>query len=182
MIPGWGRFACVTRGSQGLSRSKWAPMSEVSGAVVRRLVPMSDAIDAVRNAFVLTSRGRCDLPMRCATLSTAPRFWDSSVKDDAHINAVGAFRQSMCELQADLLGRAAVIAIDQREAALEEAGDLIQAIAAGAISIESLVEIGALLAAGGRDCNGGPTLFKSLGIASQDWAIADLIRSRVGVN
>jgi ornithine cyclodeaminase/alanine dehydrogenase-like protein (mu-crystallin family) len=115
----------------------------------------------------------------CATPATTPLFRDSSVKDDAHINAVGAFRPSMCELPADLLRRADVIAIDQRQAALEEAGDLIQAIATGAISRESLVEIGTLLGAGSHERNGGPTVFKSVGIASQDWAIADLVRTRV---
>jgi ornithine cyclodeaminase/alanine dehydrogenase-like protein (mu-crystallin family) len=116
----------------------------------------------------------------CATPATAPLFKDSSIKDDAHINAVGAFRPSMCEVPADLLRRADVIAIDQWAAALEEAGDLIQAIASGAISQKSLVEIGTLLGAGARDRKGGPTVFKSVGIASQDWAIADLVRTRVG--
>jgi len=131
--------------------------------------PIRDADVAVAGADVIC----------CATPATTPLFRDSTVKDDAHINAIGAFRPSMCELPADLLRRADVIAIDQRQAALEEAGDLIQAIATGAISRESLVEIGTLLGAERRERNGGPTIFKSVGIASQDWAIADLVRTRI---
>jgi ornithine cyclodeaminase/alanine dehydrogenase-like protein (mu-crystallin family) len=137
-----------------------------------RVRPVADADQAVSGSDVVC----------CATPSTTPLFQSTSIKDDAHVNAIGAFRRSMCELPGDLLRRASVIAIDQREAALEEAGDLLQAIDGGDITEESLVEIGTLVAAGTRERKAAPTIFKSVGIAAQDWAIADLVRARIGVD
>ena len=131
---------------------------------------VADADTAVEGADVIC----------CATPSTTALFRNQSVKDEAHINAIGAFRPSMCELPADLLQRASVIAVDQVKAALEEAGDLLQAIESRDITKDALVEIGALLIAGAGERYSGPTVFKSVGIASQDWAIADLVRTRIG--
>ena len=96
-----------------------------------------------------------------------------------HINAVGAYRPDMCEVPAAAFGRAAVVVIDQLEAVLAEGGDVIQAIAAGQLRQESLVEIGQLLAVPAAP-PGGTTIFKSVGIAAQDWALAELVVSRAG--
>ena len=79
----------------------------------------------------------------------------------------------MCELNGDLLRSASILAVDLRSAALEEAGDIIQALDAGAISGDSLVELGHLLVAKNVRRH-GRTVFKSVGIAAQDWAIANL--------
>jgi ornithine cyclodeaminase len=114
----------------------------------------------------------------CATNATEPLFSRADVGDDVHVNAIGAFTLSMCELGADLLADARVLAVDQVEAALEEAGDLVRAIEAGAIATESLQELGTLLAAGRPVEQGGLTVFKSVGIAAQDWAVTTLARER----
>jgi ornithine cyclodeaminase/alanine dehydrogenase-like protein (mu-crystallin family) len=114
----------------------------------------------------------------CATPSTAPLFDGSRVGSGAHINAIGSFTPTMRELPPDVLARATVIAVDKIEAAMEEAGDLLQAIESGHITQDRLVELGTLLARGSLDVENGPTVFKSVGIGAQDWAIADLVRSR----
>jgi ornithine cyclodeaminase len=112
-----------------------------------------------------------------ATRSQAPLFEVGDLAPQAHINAIGAYTADMCEIPADAFAKAAIVAIDQLEAVMAEAGDLIQAIDAGQLRRESLVEIGHLLAS--RDGPpAGLTIFKSVGIAAQDWALGELVVSR----
>jgi ornithine cyclodeaminase len=127
------------------------------------------AAEAVRGAHVICT----------ATRSQAPLFEARDLEPEVHINAVGAYRPDMCEIPAQAFGQAAIVVIDQLEAALAEAGDVLQAIAAGYIRPESLVEIGQLLAAP-ADPPAGMTIFKSVGIAAQDWALAELVVGRAG--
>ena len=96
---------------------------------------VADANVAVDGAHIVT----------CATPSTEPLFDGRTIGDDVHINAIGAFKPSMCELPASVLGRARIIAIDNHAAAKEEAGDLLRAINSGALAAERLVELGSLL-------------------------------------
>jgi ornithine cyclodeaminase len=126
-----------------------------------------NAAEAVRGAHVICT----------ATRSKEPLFEIGDLEPAVHINAVGAYRPDMCEVPAAAFGLAATVVIDQLEAVLAEAGDVIQAIAAGHLRPESMVEIGQLLAAP-ADPPGGTTIFKSVGIAAQDWALAELVVSR----
>lgn len=100
----------------------------------------------------------------CATPSEEPLFRADSVRSRTHINAVGAFRPSMIEVPVDITRRAFVV-VDDVEAAVHEAGDL---LAAGK---EPDATIGDLLAERARPSE-GLTFFKSVGIASQDVAAA----------
>jgi ornithine cyclodeaminase len=114
----------------------------------------------------------------CATTSTQPLFSRVDLKTDVHVNAIGAYTASMCELHPDVLANARIVAVDQVDAALEEAGDVIQAIKAGAISIDLLRELGSLLLGSAQRAEGGLTVFKSVGVAAQDWAVARLAFER----
>lgn len=129
--------------------------------------PSGDPAEAVRGADVICT----------ATRSSEPLFTGSDLGPDVHINAVGAYTAEMCEIPPAAFGRASIVVIDQRAAAAAEAGDLIQAIAAGQLSADDVVEIGDLLA-GHAGPPGGLTIFKSVGIAAQDWALGDLVVSR----
>jgi ornithine cyclodeaminase/alanine dehydrogenase-like protein (mu-crystallin family) len=93
----------------------------------------------------------------------------------AHVNAIGSFRMGMVEVPPEAYGRAALVAVDSRTAAVAEAGDLAAAVAAGELDVNSYVEIGSLPAdwAASRD-PGAITIFKSVGLAIQDLATADL--------
>ncbi len=113
-----------------------------------------------------------------ATSAKEPVFSAEKIEPGTHVNAIGAYRPDMCELPPELLRRATLIAVDQLRAALAEAGDLIQAIAAGAIAPECLVEVGSLLDAP-IVRSAGPTIFKSVGVAAQDWAVAALAIQRL---
>jgi ornithine cyclodeaminase len=113
----------------------------------------------------------------CATTSSVPLFEPDAIGDRIHVNAIGAYTPHMCELSPRLLEGASVIAVDQKAAALTEAGDIIQAIAAATITRDDLEEVGGL--AEGREYAGW-TVFKSVGLASQDWAVTSLAVQRVG--
>jgi len=104
-------------------------------------------------------------------------FRASDLSPDVHVNAIGAYTAAMCELPPDLLAGAAVVAVDAIDAAMVEAGDLLRAIREGALRRDRLVEIGDLLARP-RPRQDGRTVFKSVGVAAQDWAVARLAVER----
>jgi alanine dehydrogenase len=130
----------------------------------RRYRAGSDPEEAVRAADVIVT----------ATPSTSPLFRGELPRPGTHVNAIGAFRPDMREVDAALLRRAAVV-VDQRAAAEEEAGDLLIAAARGEWSFDALhAELGALVA-GAAPPPAAPadlTLFKSCGLAVQDVAAA----------
>jgi ornithine cyclodeaminase len=72
----------------------------------------------------------------------------------------------------DALLSSALVVVDQREAALEESGEIDHAIAEGALTSDALVELGTMLD-GCSSASPRParTVFKSVGLAMQDWAI-----------
>lgn len=112
----------------------------------------------------------------CATPSTEPLFAATSLPERAHVNAVGAYRLTMRELPDELLGSALVV-VDQREAALEESGEIHHAIGAGLLGEDDLAELGEVLATGVTRRE--RTVFKSVGLAIQDWAIAHAVASTI---
>ena len=108
----------------------------------------------------------------CATTATEPLFQWSDIAPGTHINAIGAFTPTMREVDAETVRHARVI-VDQRAAALEEAGDLLQAVKMGR-GPETWSELGELLAGArpGRQSDTEVTLFKSVGVGVQDIAVA----------
>lgn len=101
-----------------------------------------------------------------ATNSTSPVFDGAQVAPGTHVNAIGAYRLDMRELDAWLLRHARVV-VDQREAALAEAGDLAGAVADGALAAAAIAELGELP----EDARTGAfeiTVFKSVGHAALD--------------
>jgi ornithine cyclodeaminase len=112
-----------------------------------------------------------------ATPSQTPLVLPSHVREGVHINAVGSYRPDMAELDPTLIGRAAVVAIDDLESAMSEAGDIIQAVSAG-VAVPRLELLGNLIADEDWRRPQGLSIFKSVGIAAQDWAIAQLVYQR----
>jgi ornithine cyclodeaminase len=128
-----------------------------------RLVPAPDPDTALRDADVVCT----------ATSSSTPVFDGRRVRAGTHVNGMGSFTPSMQELDAPLVGRARVF-VDSREAAREEAGDLLQAVAEGHSRPEDWTPIGEVLLGRtpGRRSPEEVTLFKSVGVAVQDVAAA----------
>lgn len=105
----------------------------------------------------------------CATPASEPLFQSASLPDRVHVNAVGAYRLTMRELPDELLGSALVV-VDQRVAALEESGEIDHAIRSGVLAKHDMVELSEVLA--GKFIVSERTVFKSVGLGIQDWAIA----------
>ena len=82
----------------------------------------------------------------------------------------------MRELPSELLGDATVL-IDEKQAILEESGEILHALAAGLIAEDDLIELGSALRTGVCDRK-QRTVFKTVGVAAQDWAIARLLASK----
>lgn len=105
-----------------------------------------------------------------ATTSRVPVFDDRDLAEGTHINAVGVYQSERAEIPPQTVLRARIV-VDQRQAAFEEAGDLLQPLAAGMIGPDRFdTELGDVLLgrAVGRRTAAEITLFKSVGLAVQD--------------
>ncbi len=111
-----------------------------------------------------------------ATTARAPLFDLAAVKPTAHINAIGAFSPQMCEIGPDVVAAAQQICVDDR-AALADCGDLLAPLNANLVNARDISLIGDLLAQRSYTNEAGISLFKSIGIAAQDWAIAARVAS-----
>lgn len=136
----------------------WSPNHAEDFARRFEVRAAASAEEAVKDADVIVT----------ATTSSTPVLHGEWLSPGAHINAVGAPRPDWRELDDGVL-RDARIYVDSREAALEESGDV---ISAGRI----FAELGEVVAgvAPARESE-EITLFKSLGLAVEDVATADLI-------
>jgi ornithine cyclodeaminase len=115
-----------------------------------------------------------------ATLSAAPLVRGAEIRPGTHVDLVGAYRRDMRESDGALLARATLV-VDTRAGAMAEAGDIVQAIAEGAITEAAVVADLAELCRGahpGRRGASEVTLFKSVGWAGEDLAAAVLAYDR----
>jgi ornithine cyclodeaminase/alanine dehydrogenase-like protein (mu-crystallin family) len=88
------------------------------------------------------------------------------VGDGAHVNAMGSNNPQRRELPADLINRAALIAVDSIEQAKIESGDLLLAWTPEQWNSPKLVELKDIRA--GKSRPGGVTIFKSNGLGVED--------------
>ena len=137
----------------------WSPRS--AGAFAERLGvrAVDSAEEAVRGADVVV----------VATAARTPVLFGEWLSPGAHVNAVGAVRPDWRELDDETVRRTRLY-VESREAATQEAGDV---IAAG----EVFAEIGEVVAGTrpGRQSAEEVTLFKSVGVAVEDVVAADLV-------
>jgi len=112
-----------------------------------------------------------------ATPSREPLFAGNDLPEQCHINAVGSYRNNMCEIEPEVLTTMSIL-VDQREAGLKEAGEIVQAIRCKAIQESHVIELGDLLLSGETIDVKKRTLFKSVGNAAQDLVVADFAWSQ----
>jgi ornithine cyclodeaminase/alanine dehydrogenase-like protein (mu-crystallin family) len=112
---------------------------------------------AVRGADVIVT----------ATSATEPFLKGQWLKASAHVNAVGSARPTWRELDDDAMRN--IVVVDSREAALKEAGDVIQANAL------IFAEAGEVFAGTKVPRRSETTIFKSVGIAVEDIVTARLV-------
>src|SRR5258707_5536584 len=132
---------------------------ELRGVAVR----VASAREAVAGADIVVT----------ATSSRTPVFDGRWLGEGVHVTAVGSYTTEVRELGDDALRRARLV-VDQRAAALAECGEL------QGRGADELVEIGEIVAgrAPGRSTDGERTVFKSVGNAVQDLAVATLAFER----
>lgn len=108
----------------------------------------------------------------CATISTEPLVRGELLTPGTHLDLVGAFTPTMRESDDEAIRRARVY-VDTRAGATKEAGDIVQAVASGALTHEGIVADLFELTRGekpGRQSPDEITLFKSVGAALEDLA------------
>ena len=137
----------------------WSPRTAREFAAVHGVRAVSSAEEAVRGADVIV----------VATMSRVPVLSGAWLAPGAHVNAVGAVRPDWRELDDDVLARSRLF-VESREAASRESGDVMA-------SRGIVAEIGEVVAgvAHGRETLDEITLFKSVGVAVEDVATANLV-------
>ena len=149
----------------------WSPtaanLREFVAESGERVRPVSSAREAVEGADVVV----------LATSSPAPVLENSWVKAGACVISVGACRPSQREMDPDLVARARLFT-DTRAAALQESGDIVQGIREDRFGEDHIAaELGELVANPllGRRSEDEVIVFKSLGMAVEDVAAANLV-------
>jgi alanine dehydrogenase len=153
----------------------WSPNADHLGDFIDEMSPITkapmkgtaSAEHAVRDADLIV----------LATSSPEPVIRSEWVKNGAHVISVGACRPTEREMDPALVARG-VLYVDSREAALVESGDIVMGIRDGRFKASHIAgELGAVIAgtAQGRRWPHEVTIFKSLGLAVEDVAAAELV-------
>lgn len=114
------------------------------------------------------------------TAATEPVIEKRWLARGAHVNAVGSCLPTIRELDTETVADSSFF-VDRRESALNEAGDLLLAVAEGAVGPDHIkADLGEVLAGmhPGRVHEDELTVFESLGIAVEDLASAELVVRR----
>ncbi|MEM2341233.1 MAG: ornithine cyclodeaminase family protein [Candidatus Bathyarchaeia archaeon] len=134
------------------------------------LVEVSEPKDLVLHSDIIVT----------ATTSKTPVFDGNWVKPGTHLNLIGSFKPEVREVDEIVIKRSKIV-VDQKSAALEEAGDIIIPLKAGIITEKDIyAELGEIVAGlkPGRTSEREITLFKSVGLGIQDCATAWLAYTR----
>jgi alanine dehydrogenase len=145
-------------------------IEEMAPTTTARLVGTDSAEEAVRRADLIV----------LATSSPTPVVQSDWIESGAHVVCVGACRPDQREMDPALVRRGRLF-VDSRASALLESGDIALGIKDGLFAASHIVgEIGELLAGNieGRRSARDLTIFKSLGLAIEDLAAADLVYRR----
>jgi ornithine cyclodeaminase/alanine dehydrogenase-like protein (mu-crystallin family) len=124
--------------------------------------------------------GDRDLLCTCTTSET-PLFNGALLAPGTHVNAVGAYRPDLRELDTETIERGRVV-VETREAAMEEAGDLLIAMKEGAIGEDHVLADLSEVVRGVtvRRTDQDVTVFKSVGVAFEDLVVARAAVDRLG--
>lgn len=129
-----------------------------------KTAPVDSAEAAVRDCHIVVT----------ATTATEPVLRGDWLAPGTHVNAIGANYEYRRETDSAAIGRMSVIATDDLEQVKYEATDLTAPVAEGIIDWDKVVRLGDIVAGNlpGRQSDRDITLFKSLGVALEDVALA----------
>jgi alanine dehydrogenase len=125
----------------------------------------------VEIATDLEAAARAADVISCATLAQQPLIEGRWLKSECHLDLVGSFSPNMREADDDCM-RGAFIAVDTFTA-LTESGDLIEPLARGVVAKADISLLGALIAATPAASRAHKTVFKAVGVALADLAVAE---------
>jgi ornithine cyclodeaminase len=112
----------------------------------------------------------------CATTARTPLFDGALLRGRATVVAVGSHEPDAAEVDATTVCASTVV-VEERAAALREAGDVIGPVRAGLLDPGELVELADLVRGRVPVPAAGPRLFKSVGMAWEDLALAAATRA-----
>ena len=129
-----------------------------------KFIPLDSAEHTVRGADIVIA----------ATPSEQPVMLGAWLKPGAHINAIGANYEHRRELDVDVVRAAKFICVDDIEQVRYEATDLVAPVKAGLLGWDDVHPLADVVAGNvrGRTSREDITLFKSLGVALEDVALA----------
>ena len=115
-----------------------------------------------------------------ATTAREPVVRGEWLRPGQHLNVMGSNWAHRREVDSEAVRRSAVVAVDARDQAEIEAGDLLLAAQSGDFALERAVELADIVAGSvtGRPDLAAITLFKSLGIGLEDVAVAGWVYAR----
>jgi ornithine cyclodeaminase/alanine dehydrogenase-like protein (mu-crystallin family) len=115
-----------------------------------------------------------------ATTSREPVLAGHWLAQGTHVNAIGSNFLGKAEIDVATIRRSAVVAVDSKDQARVEAGDFQQALEDGTLHWSNVRELGQVIVGRypGRQHPQDVTLFKSLGIALEDVAVAARVYAR----
>jgi len=142
-------------------------------ALARELAAQLDGLEAC--AAGPEARADADVTCRCTT-AREPLFDGDAVAGEAVVVAIGSHEPEAREVDERLVGRATVV-VESRASALREAGDVIQAIEAGALREDELVALAELVRGDASPAPGRPRFFKSSGMAWEDLVLAAAVQA-----
>jgi alanine dehydrogenase len=137
-----------------------------------RVVAAATVAEAVAGADVVAS----------CTASPSPLIEAEQLGRGATVISIGSITPERSEVGLGVLSAAGTVVVDHRPAALEHAGPVIQALAAGLLGETDLVELGEVAAGRhpGRRSADDLVFYNSLGLGVQDAAAAWAIVGRAG--
>jgi alanine dehydrogenase len=110
----------------------------------------------------------------CATTARTPLFEGRVLDEGTHLNVIGSNFLSRAEIDATTVHRADTIVCDSIEQCKLEAGDFVQALEEGSVEWSNMHELAQVVCGleTGRKTAESVTLFKSVGLAIEDVALA----------
>jgi ornithine cyclodeaminase/alanine dehydrogenase-like protein (mu-crystallin family) len=144
--------------------------AEMSDACQTEIVPVArPELAAAEKDIVIT-----------ATSSREPVLQGGWLAQGTHVNAIGSNFLGKAEIDSAAVRRCATVVVDSKEQARAEAGDFQQALEDGSLHWADVRELGQVIVGRfpGRKHAQDVTLFKSLGIAVEDVAVAARVYAR----
>lgn len=153
----------------------WGRNADKAAAFVAHLKLPKD-VEARAEPSAEKAVGAADIV--CTVTSAATPILNGAwIKPGTHLNLVGSAVATTAEVDSTCVKRARFY-VDYRDAALAQAGELLNAFKAGSVTADHIAgEIGDVLLGrvAGRTAADQITVYKSLGISAQDLAAADYV-------